>query len=290
MYRDTIDSLLAANDKKFDLLRRSPGGFLVSAMLAGAYVGIGILLIFTLGAQAPAEFRKLVMGCAFGIALTLVVIAGGELFTGYALSAVLAKHAGRATWADVVKSWWVSWIGNFGGCAVLVGLFALGGGGGLLAKPDTLLMDIASYKMNSSIVELFARAILCNWLVCLALWMSARVREDTAKCIVIFWCLLAFVACGFEHSVANMTLLLAALAGEHPGSVSVLGLGHNLLWVTLGNLVGGAVFVAGAYWIISVEKADGQRRNELVSSPTVGAGVVRSNPTRPQLAETPHGE
>lgn len=256
MYRETIDSVLAATDKKFELLRRSPSGFFVSAMLAGAYVGIGILLIFTLGAQAPPEFRKLVMGCAFGIALTLVVIAGGELFTGYALSAVLAKHAGRATWADVFKSWWVSWIGNFGGCAVLVVLFALGGGGGLLAKPNTLLMDVASYKMNSSIVELFARAVLCNWLVCLALWMSARVTEDTAKCIVIFWCLLAFIACGFEHSVANMTLLLAALAGQHPSSVSVFGLGHNLLWVTVGNLVGGGVFVAGAYWVISSEQSD----------------------------------
>jgi nitrite transporter len=263
MYRDTIDSLLATTDQKFELLRRSPSGFFVSAMLAGAYVGIGILLIFTLGAEVPLEFRKLAMGCAFGIALTLVVIAGGELFTGYALTAVLAKHARRATWGEVVKSWWVSWIGNFGGCVVLVGLFALGGGGGLLAKPDTLLMDVASHKMNSSIVELFARAVLCNWLVCLALWMSARVKEDTAKCIVIFWCLLAFIACGFEHSVANMTLLLAALAGDHPGSVSLFGLGHNLLWVTLGNLVGGGVFVAGAYWAISAEKADRPRQNEL---------------------------
>ena len=238
MYRHTIDSVLAANDKKLDLLRRSPAGFLVSAMLAGAYVGIGILLIFTLGAEVPRSFAS--------SSWDALSASRSRWWSSRAVNCLPLRAKCRARQAckasnlgDVVKSWWVSWIGNFGGCAVLVGLFALGGGGGLLTKPDTLLMDIASHKMNSSIVELFARAVLCNWLVCLALWMSARVREDTAKCIVIFWCLLAFIACGFEHSVANMTLLLAALAGEHPGSVSVFGLGHNLLWVTLGNLVGG---------------------------------------------------
>ena len=79
--------------------------------------------------------------------------------------------------------------------------------------------------------------------------MSARVNSDSAKCIVIFWCLLAFIASGFEHSVANMTLLGLALAGNHPDTVSFAGAAWNLAWVTLGNAVGGAVFVAGAYHV-----------------------------------------
>ena len=103
--------------------------------------------------------------------------------------------------------------------------------------------------MNDSALALFARAILCNWLVCLAIWMSARVNSDSAKCIVIFWCLLAFIASGFEHSVANMTLLGLSLVGNHPATVSVGGFAWNMLWVTLGNIVGGAVFVAGAYQV-----------------------------------------
>jgi nitrite transporter NirC len=97
--------------------------------------------------------------------------------------------------------------------------------------------------------DLFARAVLCNWLVCLAIWMAARVDSDIAKCAVIFWCLLAFIACGFEHSVANMTLLGLALAGNHPEAVSIAGAAWNLAWVTLGNVVGGAVFVGGAYYV-----------------------------------------
>ena len=103
--------------------------------------------------------------------------------------------------------------------------------------------------MNAPGMALFARAILCNWLVCLAIWMAARVNSDSAKCIVIFWCLLAFIASGFEHSVANMTVLGLALAGNHPESVSIAGFAWNLAWVTLGNAVGGAVFVAGAYYL-----------------------------------------
>ena len=90
-----------------------------------------------------------------------------------------------------------------------------------------------------------------GWLVCLALWMSARVTSDSAKCIAIFWCLLAFIACGFEHSVANMTVLGLALAGQHPDTVSLAGAAHNLAWVTLGNAIGGGLFVAGAYWVAS---------------------------------------
>ena len=107
--------------------------------------------------------------------------------------------------------------------------------------------------MNSPIVELIARAALCNWLVCLALWMAARTTNDTAKAIVIFWCLFAFIASGFEHSVANMTLLSIALLGEHPDTVSLAGMGHNLLWVTLGNIIGGSVFMALGYWLASAE-------------------------------------
>lgn len=249
MYTDTIDGFTKLAEKKLAALRRSPGGFFVSSMLAGAYVGMGIILIFVLGNQAPVEFRKLIMGATFGIALTLVVIAGAELFTGHTMFMALRRYGGASSLRDIAASWSMTWIGNLAGALALVGLFALGGGGGILSAPDTLLMNVAALKMNDSGVSLFARAILCNWLVCLAIWMSARVDSDAAKCIVIFWCLLAFIACGFEHSVANMTLLGLAMAGNHPETVSVAGFGWNLTWVTLGNIVGGAIFVAGAYHV-----------------------------------------
>ena len=149
----------------------------------------------------------------------------------------------------IAASWGTTWIGNLVGAFVLVGIFAAGGGAGILSASDTLLMKVAAMKMSAPGTALFARAILCNWLVCLALWMAARVDSDSAKCIVIFWCLLAFIASGFEHSVANMTLLGLALAGNHPESVSLAGFAWNLGWVTLGNAIGGAIFVGGAYYV-----------------------------------------
>ncbi len=251
MYADTIEGFAKVAEKKLALLRRSPGGFFVSSMLAGAYVGMGIVLIFTLGSQVPAEVQKLVMGATFGIALTLVVIGGAELFTGHTMFMALRGFSGRGALGDIAASWGMTWAGNLVGSLVLVALFAAAGGGGLLSAPDTLVMKVAAMKMHAPALTLVARAILCNWLVCLALWMSARVDSDVAKCIVIFWCLLAFIASGFEHSVANMTLLALALAGNHPETVSLSGFAWNLGWVTLGNAIGGAVFVGGAYHVSS---------------------------------------
>jgi nitrite transporter NirC len=85
--------------------------------------------------------------------------------------------------------------------------------------------------------------------VCLALWMSARTTNDVAKLVVIFWCLFAFIASGFEHSVANMTLFAVALLGNHPDTVTIGGMFYNLLWVSIGNIIAGAGFVACAYWL-----------------------------------------
>ena len=137
---------------------------------------------------------------------------------------------------------------------LLAGLFVAGGGGpallGLGGKAP-LIVNVAASKMNAPAIELVARAILCNWLVCLAIWTSARMTSDTAKCIAIFWCLYAFIASGFEHSVANMTLLSIALLTEHPATVSFAGLGWNLLWVTIGNAVAGAGIMGLGYWAAS---------------------------------------
>jgi len=120
-----------------------------------------------------------------------------------------------------------------------------------LGGKDPLIVTVAAAKMNAPALQLVARAILCNWLVCLAIWTSARMTNDTAKCIVIFWCLYAFIASGFEHSVANMTLLSIALLAPHPETVTFAGLGWNLLWVTIGNAIAGAGIMGLGYWAAS---------------------------------------
>jgi nitrite transporter len=249
MYAQTLRYFIQSAERKAQHLRNNPWGFFAASMAGGAYIGLGIVLILSIGNHLPASVQKLGMGLTFPIALILVVIAGAELFTGYALYMTLGRLAGRVSRADALRSMLVCWLGNLFGSALVAVLFALGGANGLLDEPHSLLFRIADTKMSSSPVALLARAVLCNWLVCLALWMSGRVDSDVAKCVVIFWCLLAFVASGFEHSVANMTVLSLAVIGRHGEINTIASALYNLALVTGGNLLGGAVMVAGLYWV-----------------------------------------
>jgi nitrite transporter NirC len=247
MYAKTLDVMADVAATKAAYSREEPLAFLVSAMMAGAYVGIGILLIFTLGQQIDPAIRSLVMGACFGIALTLVIFAGSDLFTGHTLFMTVGLARGASGWAALTRNWALSWVGNLCGSVLLAIVFWLAGGGQILKEGADLIYNASAAKMSAPVVALVARAALCNWLVCLAIWTSARASSDTAKCILIWWCLFAFIACGFEHSVANMTVFAVALLGNHPPSVSLAGMGYNLLWVTLGNIVGGAGFVGLGY-------------------------------------------
>jgi nitrite transporter NirC len=248
MYLETINALSDVAKKKATLIRDNPLSFFIGALMAGAYVGMGIILVFTLGGRLDPSIRPLVMGSCFGIALTLVVFAGSELFTGHTMYMTIGYLQRKTGLKDLSKAWGASWLGNLVGAVLLAYLYA-GGGGALFSSSADLLNNVASAKMNKSPLQLVSLGILCNWLVCLALWTSARTKNDVAKCILIFWCLFAFIASGFEHSVANMTVFSIALLGNHPDSVSLLGAGHNLLWVTLGNIGGGALFMGMAYWM-----------------------------------------
>ncbi|MBI3523891.1 MAG: formate/nitrite transporter family protein [Betaproteobacteria bacterium] len=251
MYLDSIDHFADLAVKKAAAVRASVSGFIVAAMMAGVYVGMGIILIFSVGAKADPAYQRLIMGVSFGIALTLVVFAGSELYTGLAMIMPLGWLRKRINFADLGKVWLLSWGGNLLGGIGLAVLFVAGGGGALLSEGAPLLQKIAAAKMNAPAGELVARAILCNWLVCLAIWMSSRTRSDTAKLVMIFWCLFAFIASGYEHSVANMALFTIALLAEHNETVSLAGMAYNLAWVTLGNTIGGALCMAGAYWFAS---------------------------------------
>ncbi len=251
MYQKTLDLFADLAASKAQAMRSNLAGFLIASAMAGAYVGVGILLIFTIGQTIDPSVRSLAMGASFGVALTLVVFAGSELFTGHTMMMTLGLLRGVVGWGDLSASWLLTWIGNLAGSVILAWLFYQGGGGQILKEGADLIFNVSAYKMNSPAGALVARGILCNWLVCLALWTSARATSDAAKCILIFWCLFAFIACGFEHSVANMTIFAVALLGNHPASVSFSGMAHNLAWVTLGNAIAGAFFMAGAYWRVN---------------------------------------
>jgi len=149
---------------------------------------------------------------------------------------------------------------------VLAAIFVAGGGGLALRAKSQLLITVAAAKMNTPAMELLAGAVLCNWLVCLAIWTAARMTNNTAKCIAIFWCLYAFIASGFEHSVANMTLFSIALMAEHPANVTFGGMGWNLLWVTIGNFIGRAEIMGLGYWLASRRPAAGEPAAQLAAA------------------------
>ncbi len=265
MYSETINYFSTLARKKADYFSESPVSFCIGSLMAGAYVGLGIILIFSVGATIDPAWQKLVMGVSFGVALTLVIFAGSELFTGYTMYMVFGLLKKKSSLFDLLKTWVFSWSFNLLGSVLLALLFALGGGGALFGDGIELLHKVAAYKMNSSALELVARGALCNWLVCLAIWMSARTTSDATKAIVIFWCLFAFIASGYEHSVANMTLLSIALLSQHPDTITISGMAHNLLWVTIGNIAGGSGLVALGYWHASGESQPSLHSHEHIS-------------------------
>src|SRR3990172_1077520 len=251
MYAETLEYFAKLASAKVAALKRNPAGFFIGSMMAGAYVGFGIILIFIVGSAASPAYQKLVMGASFGIALTLVVFAGSELFTGHTMYMSIGWLKKTVGAGDVLGIWSFVWLGNLAGSAGVAAIFVLGGAAGLVDDPTSFLYKATASKMNAPVLQLLARSILCNWLVTLALWMSARATSDAGKAIAIFWCLYAFIASGFEHSVANMTLFTIALLGNHPASVSVSGMAYNLVWVTLGNLLAGSLIMGLGYWSYS---------------------------------------
>jgi nitrite transporter NirC len=253
MYADTVRALGDQAVAKLAAQRRSLVGHFVRSMLAGMYVGAAIVLIFTIGgllSKAAPGTERLAMGVCFGGALTIVVFAGSELFTGSNLVLTLGVFSRRASAADLTANWVWTWIGNLAGSAVLAVVVVQSG----LLDDDPIrsfIVGLTGKKMTLAPGPLFLRAILANWLVCLGVWMAARVTSETARILLIWWCMFTFITSGYEHSIANMCGLMLGLLLPHGEAVTWGGYWYNLGLATLGNVVGGAVFVAGVYWVSS---------------------------------------
>jgi len=241
---ETIAGIAAAARAKAGLLRHGPRQYLVLSALAGAYVGLGIVLIFAIGAPLQAAgsgATKAVMGASFGVALTLVIFAGSELFTGNNLVMTAGALSRTVAPGALAKVWAASFAGNLVGSMLLALAVAVSG---VLSKAPgkEFVLGVVAAKMAAPAPELFFRGVLCNALVCLAVWMGLRTKDETARLVLIFWCLFAFIGAGFEHSVANMTLLALGLFLPHdPNLVSWAGFARNLGIVTLGNRRGSGV-------------------------------------------------
>ena len=223
----------------------------VLAVLAGALISLGALFFLTVVTGATPGFgvARLLGGLAFSLGLILVVVGGAELFTGNNLLA-MAWADRLITTREVVRNWIVVYAGNVAGCLGTVALVAwadlasLGNGG-----VGETAVRVASAKAGLGAGEAFARGVLCNTLVCLALWLTMGGRSVTDKVVAIVFPITAFVAIGGEHSIANWFFLPYGRAIAPDGTVPLAGIATNLAAVTAGNVGGGTLLVAGVYWL-----------------------------------------
>lgn len=254
MYDETIGKLTVAAQKKIGVLNSSVVKYLISSAFAGAFIGFGILLIFTIGGvAAESPLVKVVMGMAFAIALSLVIFTGTDLFTGNNLVMTVGSLNKGVSYGDLLKVWIFSYIGNFIGALILSFIFVESG----LVKGAVaeFFQNAALAKASAGFIPLVMRGILCNLLVCLAVLISFRTENDAAKLIMIFLCLFTFITAGFEHSVANMTVYGVSLMSPEVSGITFTHMVSNLIPATLGNIIGGACLLGGGIFALGSKKA-----------------------------------
>lgn len=238
----------------------------VLAFLAGAFIALGAIFATTVatgGGALPFGVNKLLVGLVFCLGLVLVVVAGAELFTGNNLI-IIAWVGRRISTLKLLRNWGIVYVGNFAGSVATALLmvatqqYSFDGG----AVGETAL-NIAHAKVQLDFVQAVALGMMCNALVCLAVWLTFSARTTVDKITAILFPITAFVAAGFEHSVANMYFVPVALFIKQfdPGFVDSLSapyaeltwnnfLVNNLLPVTIGNIIGGALMVGAVYWFV----------------------------------------
>lgn len=251
MFREEYQTVCGAAKKKVDLLEKNPLGYVAAAFMAGMFIGLGSILMGIIGgyfSAAGSPATKLVNGLVFSIGLSFVFMAGGELFTGNNFVMSAASIKGEVSWGKTVKLWIVCYLGNLLGSVVTAGIFTLSG---LMNGQEvgTFLSSTAVAKVSGAPMELFAKAILCNICVCLAVWCSIKMKTESGKIMMAILGVMTFVSSGYEHSIANMTFLTIGLL--NPGTaITIGGVLYNLLIVTAGNMLGGILFVAVPYYLI----------------------------------------
>jgi formate transporter len=245
----------------------------VLGLLAGAFISFGAIfmtIVLTGASGVPWGLARVAAGVTFSLGLILVIVGGAELFTGDALM-IMARASGRISVRALLRAWVVVYVGNILGAVGTAALVFLSGyhgfDGGAVGKTA---LTIAATKAALPTVNVFFLSVLCNILVCLAVWMSFGAQSSADKVIVILPPIAAFVAAGFEHSIANLYFLPYALAvkswsvpefwaaiGESAASFGGLSIGaafHNIVIATLGNLVGGSLMVGLVYWFVYLRR------------------------------------
>lgn len=223
---------------------------LLLGFLAGAYISLSFLLYIRVTAELPQDIwgsvSVLIGAGVFPLGLIFVIIAGGELLTGNMMTLITARLAKKITTSHIIRNWTIITISNFIGALFVAYFF-----GHVLGLTETgpyleRTISVAGSKISESFPKAFVSGIGANWLVCLAVWLAYAANDIAGKVIGIWFPIMAFVAIGFQHVVANMFIIPAAIFAGYFNWIDYL---FNFGAVFLGNLIGGAVFVGSFYWV-----------------------------------------
>ena len=251
MFKDEVTAVGNAAKGKLNLLENNFAGYVLMSILAGMYIALGSILMGIVGGVftgGGAFSTKLACGIVFSVGLCFVTMAGAELFTGNNLVMAFGAFDKKISWGDAAKVWVVSYIGNFVGCLILSLIFVWAGASG---TADYFAGFIGN-KLAIPAGQMFFRAVLCNFFVCLGVLCGIKLKSEAAKFLMIVMCISGFVVSGFEHCVANMGIFVTA--GCLVPGVSIGAMVKSMIIVTLGNMAGGALLLAWPLRKMSADK------------------------------------
>lgn len=239
-YDDVLKFSNAAKGK-VTMLKEHPGKYFIRAIVAGFFIAVAMIYNNVVGnifKDSDPAWGKMLGGLVFSIAVLLIVFIGSELFTGNNLVMAFGAFDKAVTWKQVGKVWLVSYLGNFVGCAFFSLIFVASGASGTA----DYFAGYVENKLTLPLDQMFFKAILCNFFVCLAVACGTKCKEEAAKFLMITICISGFVVSGFEHCVANMATYTTAYFLV-PG-LSIGAILKSMLIVTIGNIIGGSVLLA----------------------------------------------
>ncbi|MDD6305553.1 MAG: formate/nitrite transporter family protein [Clostridiales bacterium] len=253
MLNSDITAISKSAANKAEVCSQHMGKYMMRSIVAGFYIVVATILSNVSAAvlyPTYPELAKLLGGFLFSIAIILIVFIGGELFTGNNLTMAIGVYNRSCSIKDLGKVWFLSYLGNFIGAFFLSAIFVASG-----ASRGVLTEYYESFifaKLELTPIELLLRGVLCNFLVCLAVWIGVRMKTESGKIMVMSLVIMAFVTTGFEHCIANMAIF--SISGMMVDGLDIMLILKNMLFVTIGNILGGSVLLGLPLKLMSGEK------------------------------------
>lgn len=253
MFISDITTISTSAANKAEVCNRQIGKYMMRSVVAGFYIVVATILSNVSAALLYQEYpglAKLLGGFLFSTAIILIVFVGGELFTGNNLTMAVGVYNGSCSIKELGKVWIFSYLGNFIGAFLLSAIFvASGASRGILTE---YYESFVFSKLELTSLELLLRGVMCNFLVCLAVWIGVRMKSESGKIMVMSMVIMAFVVTGFEHCIANMAIF--SISGMILDGLDMALVMKSMFFVTIGNILGGGVLLALPLKLMSGEK------------------------------------